>query len=307
MVGRGFRSPLRDALLVDDTLPENYGKAFGLERAGDSAGAVLGPTIALILIAVAFPLRGIFLVSLIPGIAAAAVISFAVRERPRPRRPHTPGGLARLRALPGPFLRYLTAVGLFGIGDFSNTLLILWAAGSSAAQESTAGLTIPVLLNIGYNAVSSASAYLAGALGDRVGRRTILAAGYASGTVGAVLIASGAHTLPIMVAVFGLWGLCMGAEESVEKAVAADFVPEHARAFGFGALATVNGIGDFIASVVIGGLWAAFGVRVGFGVSALLCGAGVIALLVLLPRHYRPLGDGPPGVELLQAEADDLG
>jgi dipeptide/tripeptide permease len=110
-----------------------------------------------------------------------------------------------------------------------------------------------------------------------------------------------------MLAVFGLWGLCMGAEESVEKAVAADFVPEHARALGFGALATVNGIGDFFASVTIGGLWAAFGVGVGFGVSAALCGVGLVALLALLPRHSPPPGARQADLDLLQAEADDRG
>jgi MFS family permease len=300
--GRGFRSPLRDALLADDTTREDYGRAFGLERAGDSAGAVLGPLIALLLVSFAVPLRRIFLVTLIPGVLAAALISFGVRERRREVTGPRPSVLHRARSLPKPFLRYLTAVGLFGIGDFSNTLLILWAAGKSAAVG-LAGLELPVLLYVGYNAVAASFAYLAGALSDRMGRRWVLGLGYVCGTAAAALIAFGGHSLPVMAAVFGLAGVCMGTQESVEKATAADFLAQDARALGFGALAVVNGIGDFAASVVVGGLWAAVGVGYGFGFSAVLCGAGTVALFVLLPasstRHSRGernhVGDSHPG------------
>ena len=280
--GRGFRSPLRDALLADDTRPQDYGKAYGLERAADSLGAVLGPALSLLLLAHYFPLRGIFVVSLIPGILAAVVIGFGVRERVRQIRPNTQHPLHRLRALSAPFRRYLVAVGLFGVGDFSNTLLILWAVGSSAEISSAARFTLPVALYIGYNAVSASFAYLAGSLSDAIGRRSVLGTGYACGFAAAAVIASGAHTLPTMALVLGLSGICMGAQEAVEKATAADFLTEDSRAFGFGGLAVVNGIGDFVASILVGGLWAAFGVRVGFGVSAVLCGMGALALFVLL-------------------------
>jgi len=285
-VGRGFRSPLRDALLADATPREDYGKAFGLERAGDSLGAVLGPTLSLVLIACALPLRGIFAVSLVPGVLAAAMIAFGVRERSRPIRQHQQSALHRFRSLPRPLAKYLAAVGLFGIGDFSNTLLILWAA-SAPTIDSSARFALPVLLYIGYNAVSSLFAYLAGAVSDRVGRRSVLGVGYSCGTAGAILIASGVHSSLAMLLVFSLAGVCMGAQEAVEKATAADFLADDARALGFGALAVVNGVGDFVASVLVGGLWSAFGVAVGFGVSATMCGAGTLALFALLPGPPR--------------------
>jgi MFS family permease len=293
-MGRGFRSPLRDALLADDTTPESYGKAFGLERAGDSLGAVSGPTLSLVLLAHAFPLRGIFVVSLIPGLLAAAVIAFGVRERVREvhRAPQSP--FRRVGELPAAFRRYLLAVGLFGIGDFSNTLLILWAVGSSGQISSTARLTLPVALYIGYNAVSASFAYLAGALSDGLGRRQVLGVGYACGFAAAALIALGGHSLPLMILVFGLSGICMGAQEAVEKATAADFLAAQVRALGFGALAVVNGIGDFVASILVGGLWATFGTHVGFGVSAALCGLGTVSLFALLPRQLQTPTEGEP-------------
>jgi len=285
--GRGFRSPLRDALLADDTRPEDYGKAYGLERAGDSLGAVLGPSLSLLLVAHAVHLRTIFLVTLIPGVLAAALIAFGVHERRRQAHRAAGSALDRARALPRPFRRYLVAVGLFGIGDFSNTLLILWAAGAAATDGTAARYVAPVALYIGYNAVSSLFAYAAGALSDKVGRRVVLGSGYACGTAAALLVATGAHSLPIMAVVFGLSGVCMGAQESVEKATAADFLGDDVRALGFGALAVVNGLGDFVASLAVGGLWAAFGVGAGFGFSAVLCGIGTVALLTLLPRGGR--------------------
>ncbi len=285
--GRGFRSPLRDALLADDTRREDYGKAFGLERAGDSLGAVLGPAISLLLVAWAVHLRTIFVLTLIPGVLAAALIAFGVRECHREKPEKAGGALDRARSLPGPLRRYLVAVGIFGTGDFSNTLLILWAAGAGPADGTATRLVTPVALYIGYNAVSALFAYVFGSLSDRVGRRAVLGLGYACGTAAAALIATGGHGLPSMALVFGLSGLCMGAQESVEKAAAADFLGQNQRALGFGALAVVNGLGDFVASLVVGGLWAAFGVRAGFGFSAALCGLGTVALLVLLPRGRR--------------------
>jgi len=283
--GRGFRSPLRDALLADDTRREDYGKAFGLERAGDSLGAVLGPAIALLLVAWAIHLRTIFVVTLIPGMLAAALLAFGVRERRRQAPKDSRGLLHRARTLQAPFRRYLVAVGLFGTGDFSNTLLILWAAGAGPADGTATRLVTPVALYIGYNAVSALFAYVFGALSDRVGRRTVLGLGYACGTVAAGLIATGGHGLGLMAVVFGLSGLCMGAQESVEKATAADFLAENQRALGFGALAVVNGLGDFVASLAVGALWAALGVGAGFGFSAVLCGLGALAVGVLLPRR----------------------
>lgn len=285
--GRGFRSPLRDALLADDTRPEDYGKAYGLERAGDSLGAVLGPSLSLLLVAHAVHLRTIFLLTLVPGVLAAALIAFGVRERHRQVHQATGSAFHRARALPRPFRRYLVAVGLFGIGDFSNTFLILWAAGAAATDGTAARYVAPVALYIGYNAVSSLFAYVAGALSDKVGRRTVLGSGYVGGTAAAFLVASGLHSLPVMAVVFGLSGVCMGAQESVEKATAADFLAEDTRALGFGALAVVNGLGDFVASLAVGGLWAASGVGAGFGFSAVLCGIGTVALLTLLPRGGR--------------------
>ncbi|HSS79060.1 MAG TPA: MFS transporter, partial [Thermoanaerobaculia bacterium] len=124
-LGRGARSPVRNVLLADAVTPATYGRAFGFERALDSAGAILGPALTLALVATV-GLRRLFLLTLIPGIAAALLIAFLVREKPHEAQAHL-RLWSGVRGLPASFKRYLIGIGLAGIGDFSKTLLILWA------------------------------------------------------------------------------------------------------------------------------------------------------------------------------------
>ncbi|HIQ21992.1 MAG TPA: MFS transporter, partial [Planctomycetes bacterium] len=250
-IGRGLRSPLRDALLSQQVSAEHFGKAYGLERALDSAGAVIGPLVTVCLLWLLVPLRTIFLVTLVPGLAAAWLIVWGVRERPvaaisRRRRP---------APLSGPFARFLLAVGLFGCGDFSRTFLILWATARQARLDHASGLTVPILLYVAYNLIASVSSYYSGRRSDRVGRKPVLAVGYLVGTAVSVAMAFDVHTLPVIMLVFLGSGVYMGIQEAVERAAAADLVPEAGRSFGFGVLATVNGLGDLAASAVVGLLW----------------------------------------------------
>ena len=125
-LGRGVRGPLRDAMLADAVDPRLRGRAFGLERAGDTLGAVLGPAAALWLIS-ALTFRQTFLLTLVPGLVAALCFAILVKEHGRtlirPRR-----FWEALGALPPAFQLFVVAVGLFGAGDFAHTLLILRAS-----------------------------------------------------------------------------------------------------------------------------------------------------------------------------------
>jgi MFS family permease len=118
-LGRGVRTPVRKALLAASVSPDAYGRAFGLERTMDTLGAIIGPLSALILLQIsAHNYRFLFLCTLLPGLLAAAVIAFFVREDKRAPVPHISFG-ERLRLLPSLYRRFLVAVGLFGSGDFS--------------------------------------------------------------------------------------------------------------------------------------------------------------------------------------------
>ncbi|HLK92455.1 MAG TPA: MFS transporter [Polyangia bacterium] len=253
-LGRGARSPVRSVLLTEATSKETHGRAFGFERAMDSAGAVVGPLIALG-VATHANILSVFGYTLIPGILAALMIAVFVRERPHAPQPH-----ARLstgiRALPAPFRRLLVGVGIAGLGDFSKTLLILWATRAWTAQYGfRRGAALAMAFYVGYSVVYTFSCYVAGVLADRLPKNRVLAAGYALAAIPALaLVLPGASFIKFAI-VFGVSGLYMGVWETVEGATAAGFLPAERRGVGFGALATVNGVGDLVSSIVVGALW----------------------------------------------------
>lgn len=278
-LARGWRSPLKDALLADDTHARNYGKAYGFERMGDTVGAIIGPFLAVGIVLLTGNLRHVFWYSLIPGVLAAAFLAFGARERYLTRHAPKASPFERWAELAPGFKRWLLAVGVFGAGDFSKTLLILWALGKTTLIESTGQFSLlPLLLYAGYNVVGAVSAYVTGVLSDHLGRKWLLVGGYACGVAAAAVLALAPPLLPAMVAVFFLSGVCVGTEEAVEKATGADYLAAHQRTIGFGILATVNGVGDFISSTLVGILWATAGPGPAFGAAAVIGLAGTLLL-----------------------------
>src|SRR6516162_3876956 len=137
-LGRGVRSPARKALLAADVSPAAYGRAFGLERLMDTVGAIAGPLTALWLLRVTHhSYRTVFLSTLLPGMIAVASFWFLVRERPIATRKQQ-SLWTGLKQLPGSFREFLLGVGIFGAGDFSHTLLILYATRMLAPAQGTA-------------------------------------------------------------------------------------------------------------------------------------------------------------------------
>jgi MFS family permease len=275
-LGRGARTPIRNVLLTEATTPQTYGRAFGFERSMDSAGAVIGPLLALLLVA-SVGLRWTFALTLVPGVLAALVIAVLVRERE-----HAPWPDVRLwggmKSLPGDFKRFLAGVGVAGIGDFSNTLLILWA---TQAFTPTYGLSqaiqLAMLFYVGYNVVYTLSCYLSGLLADHFPRNRVLGAGYALAAIPAVALLFPGDSFVKFAIVFGFSGLYMGAWETVESTTAATLLPAGSRGVGFGVLATVNGLGDLISSAVVGALWVVSpAAAMGFVIATALIGAAII-------------------------------
>jgi MFS family permease len=278
-LGRGIRTPIRKALLAGAVTKETYGRAFGLERMMDTLGAILGPATAFLLL----PLlnhnyRLLFALTLIPGLAAA-VMMFLVKEQARKPVAHVSFGES-LRSLPVRFKKLLVAVGLFGAGDFAHSLLILLAAqklkpslGATGAAGAATGLY--VLHNVFY----AGCAPIAGRLADRFNKGRLLAVAYLL----AALMALGVMLLPMNVwtlaLIFLLGGTYMGMEETLEDSSSAELVGKEQHGMAFGTLATVNGIGDFLSSIVVGLLWSAFGTSVAFSYSAVLFVLGAVLVL----------------------------
>jgi MFS family permease len=282
-IGRGSRTAPRDVLLADATTPATTGKAFGLERAADALGAVIGPLIAVALLARGVEARHVMFASLLPGLLAFLSIAFLVREAPAAVHGGRPRSiLGSLGETGKPFHRYLVAILLFGSGDFSRTLLILYATqhltGSLFSWKSG---TLAIALYVLHNAVSSLAAFPIGALTDRVGRRPVLIAGYLFATVTTAAFALLPATPLALTVLFICSGTYIACEEVVEKAYAVALLPAAVRGTGLGALAAVNGIGDFVSSGLVGALWAAFPgtTAAGFFAAAALQLAGALAIL----------------------------
>jgi len=282
-LGRGVRSPAKKALLAADVPPNAYGRAFGFERLMDTVGAIAGPLTALWLLEVtAHSYRKVFLWTLLPGIVAAAIFWIFVRERPIAARPQR-SFLLGLKALPIPFRRLLLGVGIFGAGDFSHSLLILYASRMLAPAHGMArAASIAVGLYVLHNVFYASSAYLSGWLSDHVpSRKAVLAAGYALAGVTALLLCTGTHSLWLLAIIFILAGLYVGTEEALEDSLSAELVPKEQHGMAFGTLAAVNAVGDFLSSLLAGFLWSAFNVQTAFAASALLFIIGAILILRL--------------------------
>jgi len=286
-MGRGFRAPLRDTLLVRAVPRGARGRAFGLERALDQLGAVLAPLVVLLLIALSFDLRMIIALSLVPGLIAIGCLLWFVREH---RLPVDSGsGDDRSEAVPlgGSMRRFLAAVGVFGCGDFAKTLLILWALGPQSGSVTPSILGVGAILYAWFNLITVGAAYFIGRLSDRVGRKPVLVASYVLGSVGAAIPALVSPGWAAGALALALSGLLVGGEESVERAWAADLAGErYGRAFGL--LHTINGVADLVASGGVGLIWSILGPEVAFGAAAVLMAAG--AWLTTTIRADRPAG-----------------
>jgi MFS family permease len=286
-ISRGLRTPARKALLAEAVTPQTYGRAFGFERTMDTLGAVIAPLAALALLPIGISQRGVLWFSVLPAFLAAAAILFLVHET-ADRTPSPHPFVASFRMLPKKFNRFLYGVGLFGAGDFAHSLMILYAVAAltprfGAVRAATISVGLYALHNIVYAAIS----YPAGALADRINKRVLLALGYTVGAATAFLLALNISSLPVLAAAFILGGAYVGMEETLEDSLAAELLPDVVRGMGFGTMALVNGVGDFISSICVGWLWAAFGARVGFGFAVVLMTIGIVVVWTMRDQSLR--------------------
>ncbi|MGE5141200.1 MAG: MFS transporter [Rudaea sp.] len=267
--GKGIRTAPRDALIADSTAADQRGAGFGLHRALDTLGAVVGVTIAYFLfITVKENFNAVFLVSVVPAILGVAVL-FLVREVRRREmaplqdaREPTPNGQTRMGTARQPWWQNLGArwaaldsrlkgfiiiVLLFNLGNSSNQFLLLR---STSLGFDDAGA---ILLYLAYNVVYALIAYPAGRLSDRIGRKRLLVAGYL--TYGLIYFAFAVATHYWMLPLFGLYGLYIALTEGVEKALVSDLAPLNFRATLIGLHATALGVGLLPASVLAGVLY----------------------------------------------------
>ena len=276
-IGKGIRTAPRDALVADSSGDGRHGAAFGLHRALDTFGAVIGVALAYYFFTrFTGDYTLVFLWSLLPAAIGVALL-FLVREsKPGAAEARLPS--LRWRALPRKLQLFLLVTLLFTLGNSSNTFLLLRAK-SLGFTPATA-----ILLYLVYNVVYCFVSYPAGKLSDRIGRKRLLVAGYAF--YGLVYLGFGLLQGPqhagVVWSLFALYGLYIGFTEGVEKALVADLAPVRLRATAIGLHATIVGIGLFPASLVAGQLWDHVGPAAAFYFGGGMGLAAALGLLLVL-------------------------
>lgn len=276
--GKGIRNAPRDALLAESTADEHRGRAFGFERAMDSAGAVLGPLVALILVGwMGLAIRNVFLVSAIPATLAALLI-LSVRERPDRIVTGSKSLRLSLAGTTSEYRRLLLIIGVFGIGNSANVFLILRAEQLGLSRGST------ILAYTLYNAVATLVSMPAGAASDRLGRRNLLIIGYLIYALSYVGFAM-ANVAWLVWPLFIIYGLFPALTDGVAKALAVDTAGSTGRATAIGIYSAVTGLTQVVASYAGGLLWDKVGSRATFYFGAALAALSVVLLFLLLPRR----------------------
>jgi MFS family permease len=220
---RGVRTPARDALLASLAQPGAYGRAYGLERAGDNLGAVVGPLLAAGLISW-IGVRNALYLSAIPGLFAAAAIGVAAAEARRRVAPTLARGRMQLRALRGHGLaRPMVPIAMFELANMATALLILRATDLLQAdgRSTTDAAALAILIYTAHNLIASLVAYLGGHWIDRAGSTRAFATGALLHAVAYAAFALPLEAWPLLLGAFVIAGAGVGVAETAESTVVA--------------------------------------------------------------------------------------
>ena len=295
-VGKGIRTAPRDALLADSTPPERRGLAFGLHRAGDSAGAVIGLLLTIWVVANTQgadarlseeTFRTLVLWSLLPAFLAVVVLAMGARDVAIPGLGGPSGPRVRIRGLGKGFAAFAACSVVFELGNSADAFLVL------RAQERGLSVVGVLWILVGFNVVYTAISAPAGSLADQVSRKWVLFSGWL--VYAAVYLGFAAARTPTHVAVlYAVYGAYHGLVAGAAKALIADLVPAELRATAYGSYAALVGLISLPASLLAGVLWQGVGPWGGFGAAAPFAfGAATAGLAAVLLMWSVPDGRAP--------------
>lgn len=265
-ISRGLRSPARDSMLSQLAPPDAYGRAFGLERAGDNLGAVAGPLLAAGFVAW-IGIRPTMYLAAVPGLVAALAITIAAREARGSDTGLRQEAKLQLGALrEAGIVRPLLPIAAFELANMATTLLILRATTllSHGSRDSTAAASLAIVIYAAHNLCGSGVALAGGHWIDRASPRVVFAAGAAVYVVAYALFAIPTHSWELLLLAFVVAGAGIGLAETAESALFAQLLPVRLRGSGFGVLGGVQAAGDLASSAVVGILWSAVGPTLAF-------------------------------------------
>jgi MFS family permease len=278
-VGKGVRTSPRDVLLAESISEKHRGAAFGLHRTLDQAGAIVGPVVAsTAMLALGFTMRDIFWLSLIPGAIALLLLVFFVKERVGKA-----GGEFHLLAgvktvLKGKFPWLLVIVGVFSLGAFDFSFVLL-----NAQEAGIADSVIPIVYAV-INLAHAAIAIPAGVLSDRIGKEKGMVLGYGLflSSVMLILFLPLSGFSAFLVAVF--YGAYFGIIETVQRALIPGYVDGNLKGTAYGIYYLVIGSAFFVSNVVVGSLWEYFGASMAVTYSIITSVIAIAAMVLFLSK-----------------------
>lgn len=271
-VGKGIRGAPRDALVADIAPPQLRGAAFGLRQSLDTAGAFLGPLLAVgLMLLWANDFRAVFWVAVIPGLMAVALLLFGIREPERHEGGKRSNPIRRenLKRLGAPYWWVVCIGAVFTLARFSEAFLVL------RAQQGGIPVALVPLVMVAMNLIYAASAYPFGKLSDRMSHARLLALGLVVLIAADLVLATNDHW-GVVIAGVSLWGVHMGITQGLLATMVADTAPADLRGTAYGFFNLMSGIAMLVASGVAGLIWDRLGASytfyagVAFSVVALL-------------------------------------
>jgi len=291
-VGKGIRSAPRDALVADSTSPNEMGKSFGFHRAMDTMGAVLGLSLAALIVYLVergglkltwHAFRTLVIAGIGPAVLAVLMLLLFVREKKRASQPKSGDPTVGQAICEGPskaasdgrFKLFLVIMVLFTLGNSSDAFLIL------RAQNLGFSVTHVLLLFVAFNLVYALAAMPAGMVSDKLGRKRVIVVGWAIYALSYLGLALASATWQLWL-LFALYGLYYGISEGVCRAFVCDLVPVEKRGTAYGWYHTAVGISLLPASVIAGWLWHLMGPSATFYFGAAMAGAAMLGFLLLI-------------------------
>jgi MFS family permease len=278
-VGKGIRSAPRDALIADSTSQEYQGRAFGLHKAFDSSGAVIGPILVIPILLAASTIttgtyRLVFWLSIIPVLVSVLVLVLFVREKAVVRTGKTGSFLKDVRRLGRPFYMLMAVVLTFYIGEISYAFMVLRAFDEDISVVGT------ILMYILYNSLFVLVAFPAGILSDNRGRRPVILGSFMI-FAGAAAVMALANSWWVLAISFAMFGVYKGTSEGVFKAFVTDVVPTNLRGTALGAFHTSVGLVMLPGGIIAGYLWDTIGHWATFAYGFLTALTAIVLLLTV--------------------------
>jgi MFS family permease len=283
-LAKGVRGAPRDVMVAESVPKERLGAAYGLIQSMDSAGAIIGPLAALVLLG-RFGIRGVFWAAVIPGALCVMVALFGIRE-PRRGSPiqqelnnakKSSAPIASAGPLPGPFYMVLIAVTLFSLGNSSDMFLVM------RAQNIGIPVALAPLLGLVFNLTYTLGSWPAGWFSDHFSRRGIAAAGYLIFAAVYYVFGRAPSALAIWITI-AVYGLYYALTQPVLKALVVETVAQDVRGRALGVYFFVTSVATLAASLITGELWKHYGAGVPFYFSA---GLAAVSAMLLVIRPNR--------------------